>query len=85
MRIAEIFRNKGAEVATIAPETSVAELLNGLTEHNIGAMVVVSPGRRWPASSRSAMSCANCTNWSPTCSSVGGGDHDDGGGNVHAR
>jgi CBS domain-containing protein len=41
MRIADVLRNKGAEVATIAPDATVAELLNGLAEHNIGAMVVV--------------------------------------------
>jgi CBS domain-containing protein len=43
MRIADILRNKGASVATITPETSVAGLLTELTVHNIGAMVVVSP------------------------------------------
>src|SRR6476619_4000363 len=42
MRIAEILRNKGAAVATITPETSVAGLLTELTVHNIGAMVVMS-------------------------------------------
>lgn len=43
MRIADVLRNKGAAVATIAPDTSVTELLAGLAEHNIGAMVVVGP------------------------------------------
>jgi CBS domain-containing protein len=43
MRIADVLRNKGASVATITPETSVAGLLTELTVHNIGAMVVVSP------------------------------------------
>jgi CBS domain-containing protein len=43
MRIADVLRNKGAAVATITPETSVAGLLTELTVHNIGAMVVVSP------------------------------------------
>ncbi|WP_101947701.1 CBS domain-containing protein [Mycobacterium sp. 3519A] len=42
MRIADVLRNKGASVATITPETSVAGLLTELTVHNIGAMVVVS-------------------------------------------
>ena len=42
MRIADVLRNKGAAVATIAPETMVSDLLAGLAEHNIGAMVVVS-------------------------------------------
>jgi len=41
MRIADVLRNKGAQVATIAPDASVTELLVGLAEHNIGAMVVV--------------------------------------------
>ncbi|MDG4667676.1 CBS domain-containing protein [Mycobacterium sp. 236(2023)] len=43
MRISDVLRNKGATVATITPETSVAGLLTELTVHNIGAMVVVSP------------------------------------------
>ena len=43
MRIADVLRNKGASVATITPETSVAGLLTELAVHNIGAMVVVSP------------------------------------------
>ena len=42
MRIADVLRNKGAAVATITPETSVAGLLTELNIHNIGAMVVVS-------------------------------------------
>ena len=41
MRISDVLRNKGAQVATIAPDASVAELLHGLADHNIGAMVVV--------------------------------------------
>jgi CBS domain-containing protein len=43
MRISDVLRNKGAAVATITPETSVAALLTELSVHNIGAMVVVSP------------------------------------------
>ena len=43
MRISDVLRSKGSAVATITPETSVAGLLTGLTVHNIGAMVVVSP------------------------------------------
>ena len=43
MRIADVLRSKGASVATITPETSVAGLLTELNVHNIGAMVVVSP------------------------------------------
>jgi CBS domain-containing protein len=41
MRIADVLRNKGAAVITINPNATVRELLAGLTEHNIGAMVVV--------------------------------------------
>ena len=38
-----MLRSKGATVATITPETSVAGLFDGVAVHNIGAMVVVSP------------------------------------------
>lgn len=41
MRIADVLRNKGSAVATIDPDTTVAELLAGLAKFNIGAMVVV--------------------------------------------
>ena len=41
MRIADVLRNKGAAVATITSDTTVAELLAGLSEHNIGAMIVM--------------------------------------------
>ncbi|WP_040796478.1 CBS domain-containing protein [Nocardia higoensis] len=43
MRIAEILRRKGSQVATVGPATTVRELLGILAEHDIGA-VVVSPG-----------------------------------------
>jgi CBS domain-containing protein len=41
MRIADVLRNKGAAVTTINPEATVRELLAGLAEQNIVAMVVV--------------------------------------------
>ena len=41
MRIADVLRNKGAAVVTINSEATVHELLAGLAEQNIGAMVVV--------------------------------------------
>jgi CBS domain-containing protein len=41
MRIGDVLRNKGAAVVTINPEATVGELLGGLAEQNIGAMVVV--------------------------------------------
>ncbi|HVV10266.1 CBS domain-containing protein [Amycolatopsis sp.] len=43
MRIADLIRSKGSAVATVTPQTTVAELLAGLSEHNIGAMVVLGP------------------------------------------
>jgi CBS domain-containing protein len=43
MRIADVLRSKGSAVATITPQTTIAELLAGLAEHNIGAMVVLGP------------------------------------------
>jgi CBS domain-containing protein len=43
MRIADVLRNKGAEVATISPDTTVTELLAGMAQRNIGAMVVMGP------------------------------------------
>ncbi len=41
MRIVDVLRNKGAAVTTIHPDATVRELLAGLAEQNIGAMVVV--------------------------------------------
>jgi CBS domain-containing protein len=41
MRIADVLRNKGSEVATVHPDTTVTELLAGLAKYNIGAMVVI--------------------------------------------
>ncbi|MFD6159713.1 CBS domain-containing protein [Nocardia sp. NPDC060256] len=44
MRIAEILRRKGSDVATIAPDTTIRSLLATLAEHNIGAVVVSRDG-----------------------------------------
>jgi CBS domain-containing protein len=44
MRISEILRNKGEQVATIEPEAKVRQLLALLAEHNIGAVVVSTDG-----------------------------------------
>ncbi|WP_159849657.1 CBS domain-containing protein [Nocardia sp. CY41] len=44
MRISEILRRKGSDVATVAPETTVRALLATLAERNIGAVVVSSDG-----------------------------------------
>jgi CBS domain-containing protein len=43
MRVADVLRGKGGAVVTINPDATVAELLAGLADHNIGAMVVVGP------------------------------------------
>ena len=43
MRIADVLRNKGAGVLTIAPDTLISDLLRGLVTRNVGAMVVVGP------------------------------------------
>jgi CBS domain-containing protein len=53
MRIADVLQNKGPSVVTIDPDATVKELLAGLAEHNIGAMVVVgSDGLAGVASER---------------------------------
>ncbi|MGI5126452.1 CBS domain-containing protein [Pseudonocardia sp. CA-107938] len=41
MRIADVLKGKGSDVATVSPSTTVAELLALLAEHNIGAVPVV--------------------------------------------
>jgi CBS domain-containing protein len=43
MRISDLLRSKGTAVATVSRETTVTELLRGLAEHNVGAMVVMDP------------------------------------------
>ncbi|HWM01685.1 MAG TPA: CBS domain-containing protein [Actinophytocola sp.] len=40
MRIADLLRHKGSDVATVPPGISVAGLLDDLARHNVGAMVV---------------------------------------------
>ena len=45
MRINSILTRKGDDVATIAPDHSVADALGLLTEHGIGALVVSTDGR----------------------------------------
>ncbi|MDQ3402946.1 MAG: CBS domain-containing protein [Actinomycetota bacterium] len=41
MRISDVLRGKGTEVATVEPGTSVAGLIEELARHNVGALVVV--------------------------------------------
>lgn len=43
MRIVDLLRTKGSGVATVTEHATVSELLAGLAEHNIGAMVVTGP------------------------------------------
>ena len=43
MRIADILRSKGSEVATVTHTTTVTGLLAEMAVHNYGAMVVVGP------------------------------------------
>jgi CBS domain-containing protein len=44
MRIADVLRNKGAGVLTVAPDMTVRDLLDVLVTRNVGAMVVVESG-----------------------------------------
>ena len=44
MRIADVLRNKGTDVATVAPSATVAELIATLAERNVGALPVVEGG-----------------------------------------
>ena len=46
MRIRDVLESKGAtSVVTIRPEATLAELIEVLTEHNFGALVVSDDGR----------------------------------------
>lgn len=44
MLISDILRNKGVDVVTVAPSSSVADLTALLAEHRIGAVVVSGDG-----------------------------------------
>jgi CBS domain-containing protein len=41
MRVADLLRTKGSEVATVPPRVSVTGLLEDLARYNVGALVVV--------------------------------------------
>lgn len=45
MRIADVLRNKGAAVVTVAPGTTVTGLIATLAEHNVGALPVLDGER----------------------------------------
>jgi CBS domain-containing protein len=42
MRISDVLKAKGNEVVTVSPDTTVADLLSRLAEHNVGALIVAS-------------------------------------------
>lgn len=42
MKISDVLRNKGTDVVTVTPDSSVGDLLALLAEHRIGAVVVSS-------------------------------------------
>lgn len=44
MRINDVIRHKGADVVTVGPEATVGELLDLLSQHGIGALVVSADG-----------------------------------------
>jgi len=44
MRISDLLRAKGAQVVTVAPDTTVGSLVTVLAEHRIGAVVVSGDG-----------------------------------------
>jgi CBS domain-containing protein len=44
MRIADVLRSKGNDVATIPPGASVGDLIAELATHNVGALPVVEDG-----------------------------------------
>jgi CBS domain-containing protein len=46
MRVHDFLVHKGSAVATIEPGATVAEVLDSLDEHGIGALVVTSDGTR---------------------------------------
>jgi len=44
MRIADVLRSKGSDVATIPPGASVGDLIAELATHNVGALPALIPG-----------------------------------------
>jgi CBS domain-containing protein len=46
MRISGLLRDKGDFVATIAPAATVTEVLAGLAEHGVGALIVTEDAKR---------------------------------------
>jgi len=44
MRIADVLRNKGNDVATVEPQATVTAVIAELARHNVGALPVVEDG-----------------------------------------
>jgi len=44
MKISDVLRTKGSAVITVAPQETIASLLELLAQHNIGAVVVSTDG-----------------------------------------
>ena len=42
MRISDILRHKGSDIATVSPDATIAQAIATLAERNIGALVVSS-------------------------------------------
>jgi CBS domain-containing protein len=46
MRISGLLREKGEFVATVAPDATVVDVLAGLAEHGVGALIVTEDAKR---------------------------------------
>lgn len=46
LSVSTILNNKGSDVATIGPDDTVAAATEALAQHNVGALVVSSDGRK---------------------------------------
>jgi CBS domain-containing protein len=46
MRISGLLRQKGEFVATVAPDATVVDVLAGLAEHGVGALIVTEDAKR---------------------------------------
>lgn len=46
MLVKDVLAHKGANVATIAPDSTIAQVVDALAEHHVGALVVSGDGQR---------------------------------------
>ena len=58
MAVAHILRQKGSDVVTVSPSDSVQSIVDTLSRHRIGAVVVVDGTGASPASCPSVTWCA---------------------------